>query len=52
MTVKRSSIDETVSGNDCNALEATHSRALAERSQEIATAMHATGQGKPTEPEN
>jgi hypothetical protein len=52
MTVKRSSIDETVGGNNCDALAAANSRALAERSREIATAMHAAGQGRPTEPEN
>jgi uncharacterized lipoprotein YmbA len=41
ITVKRSSIDESVRGNDYDALVAAQSRALARLSQEIAAAIHA-----------
>ena len=52
MAVKRSSIDETVNGNDYDALVAAQSRALAQLSREIAAAIHAASREKPPEPKN
>jgi uncharacterized lipoprotein YmbA len=52
IAVKRSIIDETVSGNDYDALVAAQSRALAQLSREIAAAIHAASREKPPEPKN
>jgi hypothetical protein len=52
MTVKRSSIDESVRGNDYDALVAAKSRALARLSQEIAAAIHAASLVRSPELEN
>jgi len=52
MAVKRSSIDETVGGNDYDALVAAQSRALAQLSREIAAAIHAAVRERPPEPKN
>jgi hypothetical protein len=52
MTVKRSSIDESVRGNDYDALVAAQSRALARLSQEIAAAIHAASPVRSPELEN
>jgi hypothetical protein len=52
MAVRRASIDESVRGNDYDALVAAQSRALARLSQEIAAAIHAASPLRSPELEN
>jgi len=52
IAMKRSSIDETVSGTDYDALVAAQSRALAKLCREIAVAIHAASPERSPELEN